>query len=352
MNQQIFRAFLFCFLLGCFLAKLEACAKVSKVNDKVRIAEESAIILWNPADKVEHFIRWANFQTQASDFGFLVPTPSQPTLAEASEETFQLLEKWTAPKVVKQNRWQFGFFCFPLGCGASKKGDKASVRILDQQKVGGFDAVVLEADSPESLSDWLEKHQYASDPELTSWLAPYVAKNWKITAFKIVQDPKTGKDPQTSPVRMSFTTDKPFFPYREPAEPQNSDANRSKRLLRIFFLGEERMEGLLGNDSSWPGKVSWADQLSPDQRKEMIRSLGLSEHLFPTPTWLTTFEDESSPRPGREEVFFQPTKEQKAHFPPHIIHYTNVPIPLELIGIPVLFLLFMYGLGRIWRGFY
>jgi hypothetical protein len=49
----------------------------------VRIAEEEAVIVWDPATKTEHFIRRAAFHSTARQFGFLVPTT--PRLTEVSD---------------------------------------------------------------------------------------------------------------------------------------------------------------------------------------------------------------------------------------------------------------------------
>jgi hypothetical protein len=66
---------------------------------------------------------------------------------------------------------------------ASKSAN--AVRVLDQQRVAGYDATVLEADSARALNEWLIKHHYVNRPDLTVWLEPYVKNRWKITAFKI-----------------------------------------------------------------------------------------------------------------------------------------------------------------------
>ena len=55
-----------------------ACAPAPHANDRVYVIEESAVIVWDPATKTEHFIRRATFHGKAGDFGFLVPTPSVP----------------------------------------------------------------------------------------------------------------------------------------------------------------------------------------------------------------------------------------------------------------------------------
>jgi hypothetical protein len=74
-----------------------ACATAARPNVLVPVAEESAIIVWDAGSKIQHFIRRATFAADTPDFGFLVPTPSQPTLAESKDEAFSFQEKLIAP---------------------------------------------------------------------------------------------------------------------------------------------------------------------------------------------------------------------------------------------------------------
>lgn len=96
------------------------------------------------------------------------------------------------------------------------------VRVLDEQRVAGFDAVVLSADDPAALALWLKDRGFAQGPALTEWLAPYVSKRWILTAFKDRErKPAPGAETRvigTSAVRMTFKTDRPFYPYREPRD--------------------------------------------------------------------------------------------------------------------------------------
>jgi hypothetical protein len=61
-------------------------------------ADQTVIIIWDAASRTEHFIRQASFKSQDDDFGFLVPTPSQPDLSESGNEAFPLLLKLTEPE--------------------------------------------------------------------------------------------------------------------------------------------------------------------------------------------------------------------------------------------------------------
>ena len=62
---------------------LPACCPVPPNGKPVVNADQTVILLWDPATKTQHFIRQASFKSGADDFGFLVPTPTQPELDES-----------------------------------------------------------------------------------------------------------------------------------------------------------------------------------------------------------------------------------------------------------------------------
>lgn len=325
----------------------EGCAAIGRSDrpeDYIRIAEESAIIIWDPVKKVEHFVRRAAFDTKSPDFGFLVPTPTKPILVEVDDIAFTAVNRWILPKVVEKPRLSFDAMCCFVGCGAMQKAAmstdvaKDSVRVLGQQKVGGFDAAIFEADSTEDLAKWLKDHGYSNDPALQSWLFPYVTNKWKVTAFKISHDPETGNLATTKPVRMSFAAERPFFPYREP-ESKDDKKPQGGRLLRVYFISDVRVEGKLG-DANWHAKIPWSDALTDAQRKQLVADTGVPGADLPAKGWMTTFEDVASPRPGKEEVYFDPAKDQTPILPPPIIHYNDIWIPIDVVlGLAILALL-------------
>ena len=60
---------------------------------------------------------------------------------------------------------------------------------------------------------------------------------------------------------MSFTTDKPFFPYREPADQRENLPAGDKgkgRTLRLFVLMPDRAAGALEESYVWPGVAKYA----------------------------------------------------------------------------------------------
>lgn len=316
-----------------------ACAPAPPPGVRVHIAEESALIVWDEQHRREHFIRRASFRTTGKDFGFLVPTPDKPELAEVGDEVFHRLEEATRPEIVYDDSLEgveptslcLGMFLLRASKSAPEPAIAAApVRVLGEQRVAGYDAAILEADDPKALADWLKEHGYASRPELTAWLAPYVAQKWKITAFKIASR-EGAPAVSTAAVRMSFATDKPFYPYREPADQRENlpaDAPR-ERLLRVFFVGPNRVDGTIGAAKApWPGKAIWSDHL------EAAKYLGALPVAAPAGAWLTMFEDKASPRPGTDDLFFAPAADPKPVKPPPIVvsNHRKLPLPLDLIG--------------------
>jgi hypothetical protein len=126
---------------------------------------------------------------------------------------------------------------------------------------------------------------------------------------------------------MTFRTEKPFYPYREPANQfPNARSRLSSRLLRVFFIGEDRVDGSLEN-KAWPGRTVWTNALEGYHRDKLITDLKLPAKSSPEKWRLTEFEDYSSPRPGTADVFFANAADQSAiERPPHV-QYVSSQLP-------------------------
>src|SRR5690606_28181443 len=122
-------------------------------------------------------------------------------------------------------------------------------------RVAGFDAKVLSADSADALGEWLQEHDYPFDPALREWLRPYVDARWKIVAFQVARDSEgnTVEGFGMRAVRMSFHSERPFFPYREPST-QRKGAGPT-RLLRIHLVAPTKLRGKLEAPGGFPGKL-------------------------------------------------------------------------------------------------
>ena len=292
-----------------------ACAPAPHEGELVHIAEESAIILWDAATKTQHFIRSAAFQTDAKDFGFLVPTPSVPELAEADDSAFRHLDRITDPPELR----------VAVTAAAKAEPPKAAepqVVVVATAKVAGMDAAVLAANDAGALDRWLKAHGYASSPPLMEWAKVYVDRNWYITAFKISAGAERARRLEAGAVRMSFRTEQPFFPYREPQQTARATIPPSARLLKVYFIGDGRYDGVLESSVAWAGKPAWSGALTAAQRAELMRHLRMPADAAAKATWLTLFRDFSDPRPGADLNFMaaasqselRPDQELISHF--------------------------------------
>lgn len=294
------------------------------MGSSVSIVSEEAVIIWDAAEGIQHFIRRADFQTDAPSFGFIVPTPTVPELAEANLDLFTALAAVVRPRV-ESRRVISGVTptCVATSLilgGHSDATPPPPVTVLRRQTVAGYDAVVLEAADSEALSEWLEANGYAASDALSSWAEPYVARRWKFTAFKVTSDSGEGHA-GTSPVHMTFATETPFYPYREPA---STEPGSEPRALRVFFIAEARYGAALADGTPWPGKPSYARALKPGALERFI-----DPGLLTSASYLTAFVDESSPRPGHADLLFTPDPGGDV-VPEATVRIREVPLPIPL----------------------
>jgi len=307
------------------------CAPALHAGDEIAVVEESAVIVWDAATKTEHFIRRATFHgKKGHDFGFLVPTPTAPVLAEVDDAIFDRLEERTRREVVYVMRRKLDVRPFLLAYGErmNTAGAVQQVDVLASQKVAGYDAVVLSATDAGALQKWLADHGYAATPDLIEWLDAYVRRQWKITAFKIDAAQTAAR---TSAVKMSFTAERPFFPYREPASQRRLSSEKPEsRALRLWVLGAERVIGKIGDGTVWPGVLRRSDPLPEALRAEVGRIAKLS---FPPSVRMTAFIDQSSIRPGTDDLFFDHAAVQGNFVEPPYVYerIDKIYVPLDLV---------------------
>lgn len=307
-----------------------ACAPAPPPGYDVTIQGEEAVIVWDAAAGIEHFIRRAEFETEAPGFGFIVPTPTVPELAEAPDALFSQLARSSAPEVRTRTETSgIRPSCTLLMTArddAMVRAERA-VEVLRHQQVAGYDAVVLAARDPQALVQWLAANGYAHSDDLVQWAAPYVEQSWTFTAFKLTAPEDVG-GLSTSAVRMSFRTERPFYPYREPAG-QRQGPTPPDRTLRVFFVSDQRYAGALegAGAPAWPGRTTYARALPPDE---------LSSHLpglAPGAAYLTVFVDRSNPRPGTADLWFRPSEDATDVIPEPIVHTRRRPLelPIDLV---------------------
>ena len=265
---------------------------------------ETAVVVWDEASKTEHLILSASLPSGAV---LLVPTPTPPTVAPAGADAIDALSKVTAPRTEIKTKTvtpEFGWPRFDFGgFGSATPPRDAMPKTPAPPAPPAPESITVPVSDAAKVAEWMTKGGYEARPALADWLKGYTGKNWTVTAIKPA-DAASGMIP---PTKLTFKTDKPIFPYREPAEPAADAAtlNRS-RLLRVFVVTDGRADGTVGESAAWPAKTVYA-------KKADDAAVGAVAKDAKAPAggwWVTEFEDLSTPRPATDDIVFTKAAKQ------------------------------------------
>ncbi|MBI5511808.1 MAG: DUF2330 domain-containing protein [Deltaproteobacteria bacterium] len=143
---------------------------------------------------VETYVFNPSFCGTAAQFGLILPVPAPlvapPTLKDRT--LYANLEAYTAPEVVTECRSSAG------GCGAADSkgaslgagGDAVQdwdrgVNVVDAGQVGVFDWVLLQADTAQAFTDWLDANAFPYAASSVNDFSAYVDQAWYFVAFKV-----------------------------------------------------------------------------------------------------------------------------------------------------------------------
>jgi hypothetical protein len=306
------------------------------IHDDPHIRGEQAVIIWDSAHHVEHFIRQASIDTKSATLAFLVPTPTPPQLDDADSHIFDMADSVAhgemKPQYINRDPLELVAACLmpmsmnwdDLGIASDQHPVVAPVPVISQEYLGGYQATVLDASNGPAMQAWLLDHDFRMTDAAAAWLRPYVAAKWSITAFQLTRRSSQPSDGlTTATIRMSFRTDRPFYPYSEPVRNLPAGRTYEPRVLSVALLSDEKMQGSLAEGLAWPAKLQFAgpsdpvaasvqpsDQLSQNDAWAKLANLQAGQGA---PKYLTYFRDLSNPRPGKTDLFFSPARDQRAY---------------------------------------
>lgn len=256
------------------LAAIGAACCISYGSFVKTLTGEVAIVVWDKDKKVEHFIRQADFNGQAKDFGFILPVPSQPSeIAIVDEEAFGVLESH------KPRPWTIG--CSAASAVASKAA--GSVEVLSDQQVGDYRATVLRATDGDAMAGWLKENGHKMRCSMPPWLDYYAKKSWDFVAFKY----NGSGTVHSHAVRVTFSTDKPFYPYKMPTDTWEKGHHR---ILNLYVLSDQEAMGRYSDDQPWETHAEWTSPLDEYQANRIAAMLTNQEKpdaVFTLPPNLT-----------------------------------------------------------------
>lgn len=234
----------------------------------INLVDEKVIIVWNPVRKLQHFVRQASFEGDATNFGFIVPTPSDPEVAVANAKAFARMAALVPREALEPSAGEWATAGTPPG----------GVNVIRETRVGDYMAAILQASDGESMVGWLKKNGYQSRPAMVGWLDHYAKQNWYFAALKFVREPDS-VDSKTTALRISFKTDIPHYPYKMPTDTWPSGHVRP---LALYFIGPEVAQGVYrGSSDRWEAERVWAGALPERTRTDLAKDIDINPKDIP-----------------------------------------------------------------------
>ncbi len=281
------------------------------------LAREKVLLIHDAERGQEHFIREVAFERAGDPLGFVVPTPTRPTVAAVGGTPFTKLRD------IFPFALQIGLVGSGSGPGYGRGSGgglgKGGVTVLEETKVGSFKTYVLAATDEADLAKWLADNGLVATEGAQTWLKHYVQMGFYYVAMRY--DPPRRRNEKklakkhpvkAETIRVSFATPVPYYPYLEPIEPKRDD--ESPRLLEVWYAGREPVVPVALHSAA--GKSQWVRPLKPgdaypeDARKQLELALHEDMHaLLPAGDLVVqTFQDQKRSRAGIGDVVFVPEK--------------------------------------------
>jgi hypothetical protein len=257
-----------------------ACCYFSAQNADMLQPAQKVFITWDPAKKTESFTVQPKFEGNALDFGMVIPTPSQPKLAEMPRDFFKHLavysilmrREFPQSKLLQDNRRLGRAFGLASGKGGEMdklaeeayKVTKPSVVVLEAGVVGSLDYKIIEASRADDLFKWLKdnKYSYAGDEATLNF---YVQKKWLFTVMKIdTMQMKKNKDGsyagEVTPTRFQFSSDKLIYPLKIT---QISVKDKTEALFYVQAPHKVDLQGDMSYQHTWVPMLQAASGCTP-----------------------------------------------------------------------------------------
>lgn len=181
----------------------------------VEPGQQRAVIFYE--EGVETMLVTTDFKGDASEFAWIIPTPSKPMVTKASEKVFTNVAKLAQPQY-DNGGWGYRVLEDAMYTSEAEKAN--GVIVVDSQQIEYYDVITLVASDSKELAEWFEKNNYSYPKEYSYVLDSYIKNGWYFTAVKIsadarraevVQDLKQG---HPTPLKLTFQSDRMIFPLR------------------------------------------------------------------------------------------------------------------------------------------
>ena len=221
--------FLWLFALLLFLPTdgYAPCVVFTPPEEELNGTGQRAFIAYSPQTQRVDLVPSINLTGEASEFAIVIPTPSIPKLDTVDQRIFRELNDLTMPVT----RWRGGGGSSGCNVFTTEDSDSAAtfdsageaegVTVISEQNVGAFDTVILTADNPMALTDWLDEHGYHHSIDDNAILQSYIDQKWIFTAMRLSTQFQDGRrrraqffDATIDPILLTYTAERLIYPLR------------------------------------------------------------------------------------------------------------------------------------------
>ena len=208
---------------GCF-AQPTAATPVVQAGERILFAHEN--------DQVIAYIQ-IKYSGAASEFGWIVPLPSVPTLELGTDALFTMLDSSTLPQYRLSRQQNYcggaqpvgGGGCAPFAFGGGDDTTSAAYNdmgvaefssdmaaggiVVEQASIGPYDYAVLKADDESAMLQWLSDNRYFVPAGTSDAVKPYIHPGAYFLALKLRGGESTG---DIAPIVLKYASDLPMIP--------------------------------------------------------------------------------------------------------------------------------------------
>ena len=177
-----------------------ACGGLFTAQTPVNQANERMIFAVDPG-KVTLYEQ-INYSGSASNFAWVLPVPSVPTVGTAPIDLFSSLDRATAPTFIEGETPPCGFSPNFGGNFAGAPAPSAHVSVYSSGSVGPYAYNVIGSSDPQALVKWLQSNHYHVPASTQSLIQPYTQAHEMFLALRL--QPSTGVQDIT-PVKLTMT---------------------------------------------------------------------------------------------------------------------------------------------------
>lgn len=220
---------------GCYIPRLDpASARASYAADISEPEQKAAIAYF---DGHERLILQVSYKGKASEFVWLVPMPSKPTVVKCDYPVFDTLHEATLPRLKYSFDVDKRMHDLMHTRGGSVRR-APSVEVMERKALGFYDVAVLRARNASDLISWLKTNGYKVKPALEPVLSGYIDRGWVFTTAKIRTGTSVGEG-RLDALQFDFRSDRPIYPLKI------SSLNPGRTKLLLYVLADHRVDASL-----------------------------------------------------------------------------------------------------------